>query len=210
MNLQTSLEIYLNDLTSSSPTPGGGNVSALCGVLSASLGQMVCSLTIGKKKYIQVEEELKKIKESLKELSNDFLKLADRDNKAFEKVMQSFKFPKETDQEKNDRDAAIDEATMDAAIVPAEVIIKCGQLLPLLEIIAEKGNRNSLSDAGVAMSLASAAAEGAFLNVAINCAGLVNRSSADEFLKKSETAYIKVKEKTSSLITSLITSLKAQ
>ena len=207
MNLQTSLENYLNDLSSSSPTPGGGNVSALCGVLAASLGQMVCSLTIGKKKYLQVENEIKTVSGNLKVLSNEFLNLAERDNKAFEKVMQSFKLPKDTDEQKSERSAAVEAATMEAAIVPAEVIIKCLQLIPFLEIVAEKGNRNSLSDAGVAISLTAAAAEGAFLNVAINCSGLPNKATADEFMKKSEITYLEVKEKSKSLIESLIESL---
>lgn len=209
MNLQSSLEQYLTDLASASPTPGGGNVSALCGVLSASLGQMVCSLTIGKKKYLDVEEELKKIKEKLKDLSGDFLSLAEKDNKAFDKVMQSFKLPKETDQQKSERAAAIDAATMEAAIVPAEVIIKCDQMLSLLQTVAEKGNKNSLSDAGVAISLVSAAAEGAFLNVAINCSGLSNRQSANEFMIKSELLYSRIKEKAATLNRNLIASLKA-
>ncbi len=210
MNLQTSLEIFLNNLSSSSPTPGGGNVSALCGVLASSLGQMVCSLTIGKKKYLDAEDELKIIRNDLMKLSNDFLNLAEKDNKAFDKVMLSFKLPKDTEDQKSERTAAIESATMEAAIVPAEVIIKCSQLLPLLETVAEKGNRNSLSDAGVALSLAATAAEGAFLNVAINCSGLSNKTTANEFMDKSEAAYVGIKQKTASLIESLIKSLKNQ
>ncbi len=207
MNLKDSLENYINELSSGSPTPGGGNVAALCGVLAASLGQMVCSLTIGKKKYSEVEEEIKTVRDELDRISKELVALAEKDNEAFGKVMQAFKLPKDTDEQKKERAAAIESATMEAAIVPAEVISKCKQLLPYLEITASKGNRNSLSDAGVALSLAAASAEGAFLNVAINCTGLANRETADKFMKESETTYFEVKEKTRTLMSSLIKDL---
>lgn len=208
MNLQSTLENYLNELSSGSPTPGGGNVSALCGVLAAALGQMVCSLTIGKKKYLEVEDEFKKIKEELGKFGEEFRGLAERDNRAFEKVMQSFKLPKDTDAQIEERSAAIKTATMEAAIVPAEVITKCGRLLPYLESIAEKGNRNSISDAGVALSLTKTAAEGAFLNVVINCSSLSNRAAADKFMKESDSVYTGIKEKADNLIASIIKNLE--
>ena len=210
MDLQSSLASYIGELSSGSPTPGGGNVSALCGVMAASLGQMVCSLTIGKKKYLQIEDEFKSIKENLNKLSKEFLSLAEKDNEAFEKVMQSFKLPKDTEEQKKERSSAIESATMEAAIVPAEVITKCRQLLPYLEAAAEKGNRNSVSDAGVALSLTSAAAEGAFLNVAINCASLSNRAAADKFMKESEVTYTEVKNWTGKLIAAIIKDLSDQ
>lgn len=210
MNLNDSLEKYINELSSGSPTPGGGNVSALCGVLAASLGQMVCSLTIGKKKYAEVEDEIKNVREKLNGLSKEFIALAEKDNEAFEKVMKAFKLPKDTEVQKQERAAAIDSATMEAAIVPSEVISKCKQLIPYLETTASKGNRNSISDAGVALSLTSASAEGAFLNVAINCAGLTNRVAADKFLQEAEATYIEVKEKTKTLTENLIKDLSGK
>ncbi len=99
MDLSISLQDYLNSLSSSSPTPGGGNVSALCGVLAASLGQMVCALTIGKKKYHDFEEEAKKIHGELLVFQHDLLELAKKDNEAFDKVMDAFKLPKETEEQ---------------------------------------------------------------------------------------------------------------
>jgi len=207
MDLQKSLQNYLNDLSSNSPTPGGGNVAALCGVLASSLGQMVCNLTIGKKKYLDFEEEAKNIADKLKELHGNFLTLAKKDNDAFDGVMAAFKLPKETDIEKSVRKNEIEKATMEAAIVPSEVIIKCNQLLPYLDTISLKGNQNSLSDAGVAISLTATAAEGAFLNVAINCASLSNQITANEFLKKSEIFYFEIKEYSESLIKRIINSI---
>ena len=208
MDLQKSLQNYLNDLSSNSPTPGGGNVAALCGVLASSLGQMVCNLTIGKKKYLDFEEEAKNIADKLKELQDHFLTLAKKDNDAFDGVMAAFKLPKETDVEKSVRKNEIEKATMEAAIVPSEVIIKCNQLLPYLETVSKKGNQNSLSDVGVAISLTVTAAEGAFLNVAINCSGLSNQITANEFLKKSEIIYLEIKHYAESLIKDIIKSMR--
>ncbi len=207
MDMQKSLKNYLEELSSSSPTPGGGNVAALCGVLASSLGEMVCNLTIGKKKYLNFEIEAKDLREKFESFKKDFLILAERDNEAFDRVMDAFKLLKETEAQKAFRNSAIEHATLEAALVPEEVIIKCNELLPLLEIIAEKGNQNSLSDAGVAISLATTAAEGAFLNVAINCSGLTNQVTAKEFLKKSEFIYHQIKEKSASIILKIISKM---
>lgn len=209
MKTQKSLKNYLDELSSNSPTPGGGNVSALCGVLASSLGVMVCNLTIGKKKYLEFEQEAKDLILILEAFKNDFLTLADKDNLSFDKVMEAFKLPKESDEQKVLRKEAIDKATMEAAIVPADVINKCKDLLPMLELIAEKGNQNSLSDAGVAISLTSTAAEGAFLNVAINCSGLSNQTEAAEFLKNAESIYEDIKKKKNQIISKIILKMKS-
>lgn len=186
MDLSKSLKNYLEELSSDSATPGGGNVSALCGSLACSLGIMVCNLTFGKKKYAEAEEEMKTIKSKLESLNDCFIELAAKDNYAFDKVMDAFKLPKETDQQKKERSGKIEEATFAAAVVPSEVIDTCKQALPLIQKIAEKGNQNSVSDAGVALSLLTASAEGAYLNVVINCASLTNKTVGNEFIKKSE------------------------
>jgi len=210
MDLQKSLQNYLDDLSSNAPTPGGGNVAALCGILASSLGQMVCNLTIGKKRYLDFEEEAKDLAGKLQELQDHFLTLAKKDNDAFDSVMAAFKLPKETEAQKSFRKNEIEKATMEAAIVPAEVIIKCNQLLPYLDTISQKGNQNSLSDAGVAISLTATSAEGAYLNVAINCSGLSNQITANEFLKKSEIIYLEIKEYSETLIKRIIKSMTRQ
>ena len=204
MNLHKPLQNYLDELSSNSPTPGGGNVAALCGVLASSLGQMVCNLTIGKKKYLDFESGAKDILIELENLKKEFLTLAEKDNEAFDRVMDAFKLPKDNEAQIAFRKSAIEKATLEAAFIPEEVIIKCNVLIPLLNEIAEKGNQNSLSDAGVAISLTTAAAEGAFLNVAINCSGLTNQITAREFLKKSEIIYNEVKEKSRIIINAII------
>ncbi|HUX92843.1 MAG TPA: cyclodeaminase/cyclohydrolase family protein [Ignavibacteriaceae bacterium] len=204
MNLEKSIQNYLDELSSNSPTPGGGNVAALCGVLASSLGVMVCNLTIGKKKYLDFEPEAIRIKESLTSFKNDFLKFAKRDNEAFDRVMEAFKLSKDNEAQINFRNEKIQNASWEAAIVPAEVIRKCNEVLPLIKIISERGNQNSLSDAGVAASLISASAEGAYLNVLINCSSLSNQVTAGEFLKTNEIIFNEVKEKSATIISSII------
>ncbi|MHB8905887.1 MAG: cyclodeaminase/cyclohydrolase family protein [Melioribacteraceae bacterium] len=186
MNLSKTLEEYFSELSSNSPTPGGGNVAALCGALSASLGMMVCNLTIGKKKYIDVEQELTLLKEKLEEYQKKFFLLGAKDNSAFDKVMESFKLPKESEAEKLLRANKIEEATIGAAEVPADVMKACNEILPMIKIVIEKGNKNSLSDAGVAASLINTAAKSAYLNVLINCSSLSNQTIANEIKKRAD------------------------
>ena len=193
MNLDDSVRNYLDDISSSSPTPGGGNVSAFSGAVAGSLGIMVCNLTIGKKKYADVEEEIKDIKFELSLAQEEFLNLAEKDNRAFDKVMQAFKLPKDTDEQKKTRKESIEAATLEAAEAPAEVLKYCGKIIPLFQTLAEKGNQNSVSDAGVAAALISTAAEGAYLNVLINCSSLSNQTVAREILKKNEIILSEVK-----------------
>jgi len=203
MNYTQSLNEYLENLSSKSPTPGGGNVAAFCGVLASSLAIMVCNLTIGKKKYLEVESEINIVKNELEKFKNKFSELADKDNAAFDKVMDAFKLPKETEEEKDARVKKIDEATLGAAEVPAEVINTCKKILPFIRKVAEKGNQNSLSDAGVSVSLINTSAEGAFLNVLINCTSLSNQTIGNEYLKRIEIIFEGVKN-TCSVISGLI------
>jgi formiminotetrahydrofolate cyclodeaminase len=209
MNLSQTLAEYFKSLSSASPTPGGGNVAAICGALSASLGAMVCNLTIGKKKYAQVEFEIIGLKEKLENLRNRFFELAGKDNAAFENVMVAFKLPKETEHEKELRSKQIEEATLHAAEIPSEVIKSSGELIPLISMVIEKGNRNSLSDAGVAVSLTRTAAESAYLNVLINCASLSNQTIALEIRKRADILMEEIRVNCEHLITTVIRSIEA-
>lgn len=186
METNKTLQDYLTELSSNSPTPGGGNVAALSGALASSLGIMVCNLTIGKKKYADVENEMISIKENLEKFQKQFIELGKQDNSAFEKVMNAFKLPKETDVEKEIRNQEIEKATIGAAEVPSMVMQIAKELLPLLKIIIDKGNKNSISDAGVAVSLIETASKGAYLNVLINCSSLNNQIIAQEIKKRAD------------------------
>jgi len=207
MDLTKSIQSYLQELSSDAPTPGGGNVAALSATLACSLGIMVCNLTIGKKKYIDVDEEMKKVKTELEDFKSCFIELAQKDNIAFDEVMKAFKLPKETEEDKKNRSEKIQEATFAAAVVPSEVIETCKKVLPLIETVALKGNKNSVSDAGVALSLLSTGAEGALLNVVINCTSLSNRTIGNELLKKSEILCDEIKSGTSKSIANIKASL---
>jgi formiminotetrahydrofolate cyclodeaminase len=168
MPVRKTINSFLDDLASSSPAPGGGSVAALSGALGAALTSMVCNLTIGKKKYADVEGDMKKILVESERLRSTFATLVGKDIQAFDKVMEAYALPKETDPQKALRSAAIREATKEATLVPLEVMKHCIDALALAQQVASKGNMNSISDAGVSAVMLHAASEGAALNVRIN------------------------------------------
>jgi formiminotetrahydrofolate cyclodeaminase len=167
-----TLNGFLDEVASFSPAPGGGSVAALSGALGAALTSMVCNLTIGKKKYADVEEELKKVLDLSEQLRAQFTEMIDRDTQAFGKVMEAYALPKDSEPQKVLRAAAIKGATKEATLVPLEVMKHCIDALALAQIVAAKGNGNSISDAGVSALMLHAALEGAALNVRINLSGL--------------------------------------
>lgn len=180
---------FIEELASKSPAPGGGSASALAGALAAALTSMVANLTIGKKKYAAVEEEMKALRTAAGELMSELLELMDRDTAAFNEVMAAYKLPKDTAEEKQRRSAAIAAATKKATEVPLELARRCVRLLELAQIAADQGNRNAVSDAGVAAAMAQAAFKGAVYNVRVNMPGLADneyRAYVDEELQKLE------------------------
>ena len=208
MNINGTIENYLDELSSNSPTPGGGNVSALCGALAASLGTMVCSLTIGKKKYHEVETEMMKLRNKLGIYKEHFIELAGKDNDAFNEVMEAYKLPMETETDRTKRLIKIEETTLKAAKVPAEVMNYCNEVIPLIKTIAEKGNQNSVSDAGVAALLVCTSAEGAYLNVHINCLSIKNNIEAREILRNAKSMIDIIKSETNLIVKKIIDSFK--
>ena len=175
-----SLNQFLDDLSSSSPAPGGGSAAALSGAIGAALTSMVCRLTIGKKKYADVQQEMESVLRRSEELRSSFTNLAEEDTKAFNSVMKAFALPKETEEEKQVRTAAIEEATKKATIVPLRVTELCGEALALAKIAAEKGNTNSISDAGVSALMLHAACAAAALNVRTNLSSLQDEPFVEE------------------------------
>ena len=168
MLTKMTVQAFVEELASSSPAPGGGSVSALSGSMAAGLLNMVLKLTLGREKFAAVEGELAPLAEKTEKLYARLVELVDVDTEAFNGVMAAFKMPKETDSEKAARSAKIQEAYKVAADVPMEVAGHCLEVLRLNPVIVEKGNPNSLSDAGVAGQMAYAALEGAIMNVKIN------------------------------------------
>lgn len=168
MLVQKTVTAFLNELASNSPAPGGGSVAALSGALGAALTAMVCNLTIGKKKYAGVEEDMKKTLARAEGLREQFTAMIDRDTEAFNRVMDAYGLPKENDAQKALRSAAIREATKEATLVPLEVMKHCIDAMALAQEVIANGNVNSVSDAGVSGLMLHAACEGAALNVRIN------------------------------------------
>jgi len=168
MLIDKKVSNFLDELASNSPTPGGGSVAALTGALGASLISMVGNLTVGKKKYEDVEEDIKKIISSSEKLRYELSQLIEEDVKVFNNFMATYKMPKETEDEKKVRAEKMQESLIKAARVPLKTAYKCLDIMILSQESAEKGNINVISDAGVAVLMAEAALESAILNVKIN------------------------------------------
>ncbi|MBA7499620.1 Methenyltetrahydrofolate cyclohydrolase [subsurface metagenome] len=168
MLIDKKVSNFLDELASNSPTPGGGSVAALAGALGVALISMVGNLTVGKKKYEDVEEDIKKILSSSEKLRYELSQLIEEDVKVFNNFMATYKMPKETEDEKKVRAEKMQESLIEAAKVPLRVAYKCLDILSLSKEVAEKGNINVVSDAGVAVLMAEAALESAILNVKIN------------------------------------------
>ena len=159
---------FLAETAGQEPVPGGGSISALNGSIAAALAEMVANLTIGKKKYVEVEAEMQTIATEDAAIQKELVLYIDRDSDAYNKVFAAFKLPKETEEEKAVRSAQIQEMTKYAASVPMEVARRVHSLLPLIEAVVAKGNQNAITDGCVAMMCARTAIIGALLNVRIN------------------------------------------
>jgi glutamate formiminotransferase/formiminotetrahydrofolate cyclodeaminase len=169
---QTATANFYDEVASKSPTPGGGSVAASAGALAAALDSMVCRLTIGKKKYAEVENDLTTIRDKSETLRAELTEMIKKDGDAFDKVMAARKLPKDNEEEIKKREAEIIAATKGAALVPLDTARKALAVLELTKEVAQKGNVNSISDAGVAALMAKAALEGAIYNVKINIGSL--------------------------------------
>lgn len=178
---------FLDEVASSSPTPGGGSVSALAGALAGALGTMVARLTIGKKRYAEIEDRMRSLEGELTALRGELLDLVQEDARAYEAYRTARRMSSRTPEEVATRDAAIRNAAGGAARVPLRTAETCVRVLERLVDVAAQGNENAVSDAGVAAWLARAGAEGGVLNVAINLAELPepDRSELDARSRKT-------------------------
>jgi formiminotetrahydrofolate cyclodeaminase len=163
-----SVQSLLDQLAGSSATPGGGSAAALAGAMGAALLSMVCNLTIGKKQFVAVADELRGVLEEAEALRRQLTSLADADTRAFDQVMAAYRRPKETEEEQASRQAAIQRALQGATQVPLETAAACAAIIKLTDQVIAKVNPNALSDAGSAALLAEAGLRGAQLNVGIN------------------------------------------
>ncbi|MGL4772709.1 MAG: cyclodeaminase/cyclohydrolase family protein [Clostridium sp.] len=188
---------FVNELSSSSPTPGGGSVAGVVLSLSASLNSMVYSLTIGKKSYnnlsIEKQKKMDLLYEKCKELRDEALNLMNMDKKYFEELMDGYKLPKETQEEKNHRTEEIKKRTYKALQSPLKMAREGIKFYENIEFAVENGNKMLVSDAGVAASLLHAAIKSAIINVEVNLSSLKTESYYNEL--KEELLNIEKKSK---------------
>jgi formiminotetrahydrofolate cyclodeaminase len=202
------IEEFLDALASQSATPGGGGAAAIIGAMGAALVSMVCNLTIGKKKYADVEAEMRDVLAKAEALRQKLTGMIEDDAKAFDTVMAAYGMPKETDADKAKRGEAIQAALKVATDVPLACARAAREVIDLAERAAEKGNLNVISDAGVGVLAAYAALRSAALNVWTNARMIDDKTFAETKLKElndllsgaeraTEKAYGVVKEKVS-------------
>jgi len=183
---------FANELSMDSPAPGGGSTAALCGALSASLSSMVSNLTVGKKGYEKVQNDVKNLGVKAQSLKDEFLRAVDLDTESFNKLMETFRLPKKTEAQKEERDLAIEKATKEATLVPFEVLKKSYVALELAKEVILKGNKNSISDVGVAGLAAQAAAEGAYYNIKINLPNIKDKKFISNTKKQANSLLRKI------------------
>lgn len=180
MNFTTySCEDFVEILSTKAPVPGGGGASALVGALGTALGNMVGSLTVGKKKYADVETDMIALKEKAEALQKEFLKLVEEDAKVFEPLSAAYGMPKNTEEERAHKQKVMEAALKEACSVPMEIMQKSCEAIELIEEFAQKGSIIALSDAGVGAAFCKAALLGASLNVFINTKSMTDRETAE-------------------------------
>lgn len=178
--LEESLGFYLDRLASAEPEPGGGSVAALVGALGAALVTMVADLTLGREKFASVQEEMAKLRSRAEELRAELQELVTLDAEAYGAVANAMKLPRENEAQAQERRQVLQEALVGAAKVPLRAAQAALEVARLCPEAAEKGNPNAVSDAGVAVLLADAAAQAAALNVRINLKWIEDKSFGRE------------------------------
>lgn len=183
---QQTIEEFITSLSSKSPVPGGGGASALGGAIGSSLGSMVGNLTIGKKKYAAVQEDIQLLLEKLSNNTEELLLLMDKDAAAFEPLSKAYSLPKETEEEKLQKEQIMEEALYQASLVPLEIMEKAYEGILLQEELSEKGTRIAISDVAVGVMFLRSALLGAFINVRINTKSIKNRELANQLNQRTE------------------------
>jgi formiminotetrahydrofolate cyclodeaminase len=180
-----SIEQFISDLASKAPVPGGGGASAVVAAIGTALGNMVGSLTVGKKKYADVQNDIVRLKAEADALQTDFLALVTKDAEVFEPLSRAYGLPNGTDAEKAYKAQVMEAALRTACSVPLAIMQKCGDAIRLLDQFAQKGSAIAISDAGVGAACCLAALKGASLNVYINTKAMSDRVYAAETNKKA-------------------------
>lgn len=177
---QESCRFFVEKLASASPTPGGGGAAALMGAVGTALGHMASNLTVGRKKYADVQQQILELNREFADLEQELLDQVPEDEKSFLPLAQAYRLPKDTP----GYDRIMDEATLEACRVPVKIMELCGKALEGIAFVAEKGSSMAVSDAGSAAVCCKAAMQAASLTVFINTKALKDRSAAAQIDEK--------------------------
>lgn len=201
--LNKSCVDFLDSLSTKEPVPGGGGACAYVGALGVALGSMVGNLTVGKKKYKDVEEDIKKLLVSAEEVRKEISSLVQKDAEVFYPLSQAYGLPHNTEEEKKHKEEVLQKALIGASKVPLEIAQCCVKSIDLLEEFAEKGTRIAISDVGVGVAFCKAALFGAKLNVLINTKLMKDESLKAEIEAEIETLVQKYSEKADKIFISV-------
>lgn len=181
-----TIKDFLAETAGSAPVPGGGSISALNGAIAAALTEMVAHLTIGKKKYAEVEGQMKTIAIEAALIRERLTEYIDKDSEAYDRVFSAFKLPKETSEQQVVRENEIQRTTKEAALVPMKVAQEIGSVMETIIYVAHKGNQNAVTDACVAMMAARTCVLGALLNVRINLTSIRDEEFVERMRKQAD------------------------
>jgi formiminotetrahydrofolate cyclodeaminase len=177
---------FVSVLASNAPVPGGGGASALVGAVGTALGNMVGSLTVGKKKYADVEEEIKELMKRADSLQQQLLDCVEKDAEVFEPLARAYGMPKDTEEQKAAKAEVMARVLKDACEVPMEIMRKCCEGIDICDEFAAKGSRLAVSDAGVGVAFCKSALLGASLNVFINTKAMADREYAEKINEEAD------------------------
>lgn len=173
-----TVSAFLEELSSKKPTPGGGGAAALGGAQGVALGEMVINLTLGKKKYADVEEEMQHLLIKLEDIKKEFLRLADEDARVFAPLAAAYGLPSGTEEEKKHKAEVLETHLLAASLVPKAVMEQALEAIKVMDILAHKGSRLAVSDVGVGVTFLRSALLGAKMNVSINTKFMKQREIA--------------------------------
>jgi formiminotetrahydrofolate cyclodeaminase len=183
--MQKSCEVFVTELAGKAPVPGGGGASALVGAIGCALGNMVGSLTVGKKKYADVEAEMYELMKKAETVWRELLALIQKDADVFEPLSKAYGLPKNTEAEKAEKERVMSECLKNACSVPMDIMRKCCEAIDIIKEFAAKGSALAISDAGVGVAFCKAALQGASLNVFINTKAMTDRPYAEQLNKEA-------------------------
>jgi len=195
---------FLDETASNSPVPGGGSIAALSAAFSAALTQMVANLTLGKKGYEDVQEEVGLVVKEAGKMKDFFVEYIDKDSDAFNEVMNAFKLPKDTDEKMEYRKKAIQEATKTAALVPLDIAREAYKIMDIAKFVVEKGNKNAVTDGAVATMLSRTAVLSALYNVKINLSSIKDKEFVEKVAEEVDELEKNVKLKEEEILSKVV------